>query len=71
MRGVIRTREDDAMFLQCKYIRATEGWDLEQQVNEFISKIPRESLVDIKFTEQQQMGDNPLHFVSALIVFEA
>ena len=28
------------MFLQCKYFRAGEGWDLEQQVNEFISKLP-------------------------------
>jgi hypothetical protein len=59
------------MFLQCKYLRATEGWDLEQQVNEFISKLPRESLVDVKFTEYQATGDNPVHFVSALIIFEA
>ncbi|MBN1477196.1 sporulation protein Cse60 [Candidatus Sumerlaeota bacterium] len=59
------------MFLQCKYLRATEGWDLEQQINEFISKLPRESLVDVKFAEQQTSHEPPIKFVSALIIFEA
>ena len=59
------------MFLQCKYIRATEGWDIEQQINDFISKIPRESLVDVKFCEHQTDGEPGVHFVSALIIFEA
>lgn len=59
------------MFLQCKYFRAVEGWDLEQQVNEFISKLPRQSLVDVKFVEHQTPGDNGIHFVSALVIFEA
>jgi Sporulation protein Cse60 len=59
------------MFLQCKYLRATEGWDLEQQINEFISKLPRESLVDIKFAEHQTSSEPPIKFVSVLIVFEA
>ena len=59
------------MVLQCKYIRATEGWDLEQQVNEFITKLPRQSLVDIKFNEVQMPGEPSVRFVSALIIFEA
>ncbi|NUP89140.1 MAG: sporulation protein Cse60 [Candidatus Sumerlaeia bacterium] len=59
------------MFLQCKYIRATEGWDLEQQVNAFIQKLPRESLIDIKFHEHQAPGEPPVKFVSALVIFEA
>lgn len=59
------------MFLQCRYLRATEGWDLEQQLNAFIQKIPRESLVDIKFVEHQGGGEPPVKFVSALVIFEA
>jgi hypothetical protein len=59
------------MFLQCKYIRATEGWDLEQQLNAFIQRLPRESLVDVKFTEHQSQGEPPVKFVSALVIFEA
>jgi hypothetical protein len=59
------------MFLQCRYLRATEGWDLEQQLNAFVQKIPRESLVDIKFFEQQSPGEPPVKFVSALVIYEA
>jgi hypothetical protein len=59
------------MILQCKYFRASEGWDLEQQLNEFISKLPRESLVDIKMTEYQATAEPTTHFVSALLIYVA
>lgn len=59
------------MFLQCKYLRAAEGWELEQLLNDFISKIPRESLIDVKFNEQQEPGEPGIHFVSALIIYQA
>ncbi len=59
------------MILQCKYFRASEGWDLEQQLNEFISKLPRESLVDIKMTEHQATAEPATHFVSALLIYVA
>lgn len=59
------------MILQCKYFRATEGFDLEQQLNEFISKLPRESLIDIKMSEQQTSGEPSVHFVSALLIYVA
>ena len=58
------------MFLQSKYLRATEGWDLEQQVNEFLAKLSRDALIDVKFSEQQTSLEPPNKFVSALIIFE-
>ncbi len=59
------------MVLQCKYMRATEGWELEQQLNEFLSKLPRESLVSVKFVEQQTAGEPAVHFTAALVIYEA
>jgi hypothetical protein len=57
------------MILQCKYFRATEGFDIEQQLNEFLSKLPRESLVDVKMVEHQATAEASSHFVSALVIY--